>query len=94
MSFQDKQLVCSDCGKEFTFTANEQEFYQQKGFENEPKRCQDCRAAKKAAFRANRESFPVTCAECGTDTTVPFKPRGDKPVLCIDCFRKAKPAQA
>ena len=36
MSFTDKNLTCKDCGKEFTFTAGEQEFYQQKGFQNEP----------------------------------------------------------
>ena len=31
--FQDKTLVCKDCGNEFTFTAGEQEFYAEKGFE-------------------------------------------------------------
>lgn len=48
--FEDKTLVCADCGKEFTFTAGEQEFYAQRGLVNEPKRCKDCRAAKKASF--------------------------------------------
>ncbi len=48
MSFTDKNLACADCGAEFVFTANEQEFYANKGFQNEPKRCPDCRAAKKA----------------------------------------------
>lgn len=37
--FEDKTLVCKDCGNEFTFTAGEQEFYAEKGFENEPSRC-------------------------------------------------------
>ncbi len=48
MSFQDKTLVCRDCGQEFTFTAGEQEFYQQRGLMNEPGRCPDCRRARKA----------------------------------------------
>ena len=48
MPFQDKTLACSDCGKDFTFTAGEQEFFQQKGFTNTPKRCEDCRSKKKA----------------------------------------------
>ena len=48
MSFQDKTLVCRDCGQEFTFTAGEQEFFSQKGFTNEPGRCTECRAARKA----------------------------------------------
>lgn len=40
---------------------------------------------------APREAFDVTCAECGVETTVPFKPTGERPVLCRDCFQKNKP---
>ena len=43
----DKLLVCKDCGKEFLFTESEQAFYKEKGFDNEPQRCADCRRAKK-----------------------------------------------
>jgi DNA-directed RNA polymerase subunit RPC12/RpoP len=43
----DKVLTCKDCGAEFTFTESEQEFYKEKGFENEPQRCPDCRRARK-----------------------------------------------
>ena len=45
---EDKKIVCGDCGKEFVFTVGEQEFYKEKGFENEPTRCPACRKAKKA----------------------------------------------
>ena len=48
MSFADKSLVCRECGREFTFTAGEQEFFAQKGFTNEPGRCPECRSARKA----------------------------------------------
>jgi CxxC-x17-CxxC domain-containing protein len=48
LSYQDKTLICRDCGQEFTFTAGEQEFYAQKGFTNEPSRCPSCRAARKS----------------------------------------------
>ena len=48
---QDKTLVCIDCEKEFTFTVGEQEFYKEKGFENEPKDCKECRMAKKQQRR-------------------------------------------
>lgn len=51
---EDKTIVCVDCGKEFVFTVGEQEFYKEKGFENEPKRCPDCRRAKKAQRNNNR----------------------------------------
>ena len=47
MSFQDRTLTCRDCGQQFTFTAGEQEFYQARGFDNEPSRCPDCRKARK-----------------------------------------------
>jgi NAD-dependent SIR2 family protein deacetylase len=48
MSFEDKSIQCSDCGTTFTFSAGEQEFFQNKGFTNEPKRCPECRRANKA----------------------------------------------
>ncbi len=53
----DKEIVCKDCNKTFTFTTGEQEFYKEKGFTNEPARCQDCRRAKKNANRDNNNSW-------------------------------------
>ena len=46
--YQDKTIKCVDCGCEFVFTARDQEFYKEKGFTNEPKRCKPCRDKKKA----------------------------------------------
>ena len=43
----DRTLVCKDCGEEFTFTEGEQEFFKEKGFENDPVRCPSCRKARK-----------------------------------------------
>ena len=51
----DKTLVCQDCGKEFVFTEGEQQFYKEKGFENEPKRCPDCRKARKQQRQGRRD---------------------------------------
>ncbi len=48
MIFQAKSIQCSDCRTAFTFTAGEQEFFQLKGFTNEPKRCPSCRQSNKA----------------------------------------------
>jgi CxxC-x17-CxxC domain-containing protein len=94
----DKVLTCSDCGQEFSFSAEEQEFYAARGF-TEPKRCRSCRAARRnereggeAASvaarppRPEREMFDVTCSNCGQPTKVPFQPRGDRPVYCRECF--------
>ena len=95
-NFQDQNLTCRDCSKPFVWTASEQEFYQQKGFQNAPVRCPACRALKKARMDGNRggmssgQSFPITCANCGKSDTVPFEPKGDRPVLCKDCFRKQR----
>ncbi len=49
----DKTLSCKDCNSEFVFTEGEQAFYQEKGFENEPQRCPDCRSARKAQRRGS-----------------------------------------
>ena len=40
--YEDKTLICKDCGNEFVFTSGEQEFYAEKGFQNEPQRCKPC----------------------------------------------------
>lgn len=91
--FEDKTLECKDCNEEFLFTAGEQEFYESRGFENEPHRCKPCRDARKAA-RNEREMHSAVCAECGDEAKVPFKPREDRPVYCSECFAKIKEAQA
>ena len=104
MSFENKTLTCTDCGASFTFSVEDQEFYQSKGFTNEPKRCPSCRQAKKAergesgsrgfsSYGSPRQMFPAKCAQCGKDTEVPFEPRGDKPVYCSDCYRKIRPSR-
>ena len=96
MSFEDKTLTCSDCGKDFTFSADEQELFQSRGYTNEPKRCLECRQARKSdrygngGYRAPRQMFAAVCAECGKETEVPFEPRDGRPVYCSDCYRKVR----
>ena len=86
--YQDKTLVCRDCGAEFVFTAGEQEFYAEKGFQNEPTRCSGnaVRPAKANRASAPREMYETTCAACGKPTTVPFIPKSDRPIYCSECF--------
>ena len=55
--YEDKTLVCKECGNEFVFTAGEQEFYAEKGFVNEPQRCKACRDARKAATKSERQTY-------------------------------------
>ncbi len=98
MSYLDKSLQCSDCGATFTFSVEEQEFFASKGYTNEPKRCPSCRQARKTerygdggyGYRSRRQMFPATCAECGTDTEVPFQPREDRPVYCSECYSSVR----
>ena len=87
--YTDKTLVCKDCGRKFVFTASEQEFYAEKGFENEPQRCRDCRAARKASRGqgSGRQMFDAVCANCGKACKVPFEPHDDHPVYCSECFQ-------
>jgi len=89
--YENKTLVCKECGAEFDFTVQEQEFFAEKGFTNEPARCADCRAARKNYGRRQpREMHPAICSACGKETEVPFKPSGDKPVYCSECYSKNK----
>ena len=53
MSFQDRTVTCVDCGSEFIFTAGEQSFYQERGFDHPPRRCKNCRAARKGGGGGN-----------------------------------------
>ena len=99
MSYQDKTLTCQDCNTSFTFTADDQQYHAEKGYSNEPKRCPSCRSNRRSGggggssygsggYGGSREMHPVTCAQCGKSTEVPFLPRGDRPVYCSDCFSK------
>lgn len=96
----DIQITCSDCGQDFTFTAADQTFFQERGYST-PKRCKPCRLAKKneqgsgggggGGYRSSSsQGTPVICSGCGQPTTVPFEPRGDRPVYCRDCYASRK----
>ena len=93
---ENLQLTCSDCGQEFTFTAEEQQFFLTRGYST-PRRCKLCRSARKneqsnggGYHRSESQGVSVTCSQCGQQTTVPFEPRGDRPVYCQNCYRDKK----
>jgi len=94
LALVDKTLVCRDCGQEFTFTVGEQEFYESHGLQNEPGRCPECRAARRRDHRGDysqrREMYTAVCADCGSETTVPFWPKEGRPVYCQECYAKHK----
>ena len=94
---EDQQLICGDCGQAFTFTAEDQDFFCERGYPA-LKRCKACRQAKKneqsggggGSHRSSTQSTVVTCSGCGQQTTVPFEPRGYRPVYCQTCFQSRK----
>jgi CxxC-x17-CxxC domain-containing protein len=150
-TFADKTLKCMECNQDFIYTAAEQELHQSLGYQNEPKRCNPCREAKRQRKgpapaggaapaggggggprppRGNgggggggdrgprgggggpprgrdnrgpreggqmadvpapsREYFMAICNECGKEAQLPFKPRGDRPIFCSECFDKKR----
>jgi CxxC-x17-CxxC domain-containing protein len=95
VAFEDKTLVCADCGAEFTFSAEDQEFHSSRGYQD-PRRCPPCRQARRAerggggGRGGERVMHDVVCSSCGAQTQVPFEPRLDKPVYCDECFAKQK----
>lgn len=89
MIFKDITLRCTDCGREFVFTAGEQMFYADRGLLNEPRRCPDCRNRRRQE-REQGVEYPIICASCGKETTVSFVPSEDRPVYCEDCYRKLR----
>ena len=91
--YEDKTLICKECGYEFVFTAGEQEFYASKGFENEPQRCKACRQNRKNAAKPEREMYTAVCAACGKEATVPCPPPQDRPVYCSECCARMKEAR-
>jgi len=103
MNFQDKTLSCADCNNSFTFSVEEQEQFHMRGYTNDPKRCPECRQARKSdrqvrggnsyEYRPGRQMFPAVCADCGKSTSVPFEPRQGRPVYCSDCYRKVRPGR-
>ncbi len=99
MNYTDRSLTCVECGQEFTFTADDQQFHASRGYQD-PKRCRSCRASRRTQTnggnsyggyddRPQREMFTTTCSNCGQEARVPFIPRNDRPVYCSDCFQPA-----
>jgi CxxC-x17-CxxC domain-containing protein len=97
MDFQDKVLICVDCGAEFVFTAGEQMFFADKGFKHEPKRCKLCKTKRnqnEGSRTYQRVESVISCSQCGRETTVPFKPTQGRPVYCRECYQHRRTAGA
>lgn len=99
--FEDINISCIDCEKNFIWTIGEQKFYYDKGLQNPPKRCKECKQAKnerissiaaaKASGIKQKIEVAVYCANCKGYTTVPFYPSQGRPVYCRSCFLEMNP---
>lgn len=97
MEFHDRVLKCIECGAEFIFTAGEQRFFAEKGFQHEPRRCKTCKGRTSPAGRSSSRSRQRTmtqtiCSQCGKPTSVPFRPTQGRPVYCRDCYEQRRAA--
>jgi CxxC-x17-CxxC domain-containing protein len=100
--FEDKEILCIDCSRNFVWSTGEQAFYRDKQLQNPPKRCKECKQAKNerlaaiAAAQASgvrqRIEVAVNCARCSETTTVPFYPSQGRPVYCRSCFLEMNPS--
>jgi CxxC-x17-CxxC domain-containing protein len=87
MSFEDKTLTCSDCSKTFTFSVEEQEQFQSRGYTNEPKRCPECRQARKAE-RYNNGGGNSYSNSGYSNRSYSSAPRQMYPAVCSDCGKE------
>ena len=106
MIYADKTVLCTECGLEFVVRAADQQRQATAGFRSEPRRCPECWTTTRSAAQSRRSPaprsrrgfgpigmrtlFPAVCAACGRETRLPFKPRGDRPPYCPDCFDRRR----
>ncbi len=98
---EDANIYCIDCGQDFIWSIGEQLFFRDKGLQNPPKRCRDCKQAKNKRLNAilnaaetgikQKIEVAVYCANCKGYTTVPFYPSQGRPVYCRSCFLEMNP---
>ena len=96
----DRTLTCRDCGREFVFTAGEQDFYTQRGF-SDPQRCPECRAQRKA--QRNQGGYGSGYGSAGADGGAGYGSGGYRnggygsggsrtlyPAVCSECGRETE----
>jgi CxxC-x17-CxxC domain-containing protein len=84
--YLDRTLTCVDCGAEFVHSAEDQEYYTQKGFVSDPKRCPSCRASR----RSMRESGESTGRAGAAGSGASGGPREYFAVVCSRCGNQAQ----
>ena len=83
-----KHLFVKTAAKNLYLVPGNKNFTRKKGLTNKPKRCPDCRKARRQKNR--RRMYDAVCSKCGAQTQVPFKPMPGREVLCKACFDAQK----
>lgn len=100
--YADRDVKCVGCGDIFVFSAGQQKYFADKGLQNAPKRCEECRDQRNQMYNEKHEAhgkppsgrveYPISCSECGARALVPFEPAQGRDVYCKPCFNQRKAA--
>ncbi|MGC8633186.1 MAG: zinc-ribbon domain containing protein [Candidatus Limnocylindrales bacterium] len=90
MSYVDRTLTCVDCGVQFIHSAADQEFYAQKGFASDPRRCPSCRASRRAARESSDDDNRVAGGPRGYERGGERVVREYFTVVCSRCGNRAQ----
>jgi DNA-directed RNA polymerase subunit RPC12/RpoP len=90
-------LICKDCGREFSFTDWEKEFFEKKGW-GVPIRCVSCRRRKKVLKVALQDGIGISeqgmheavCGQCGREFLSVLEVRDSEKEYCSECWREIK----
>jgi len=85
-----ENLSCRDCGALFEFDQGQADYFNSRGLEHYPARCEQCRVDNKAKRNAERTMTAIVCSRCGAEDSVPFVPRDYGNVLCRQCHQESK----
>jgi CxxC-x17-CxxC domain-containing protein len=90
VSYTDRTLTCVDCSVEFIHSAADQEFYAEKGFVSDPKRCPSCRAARRAMRDSSGYDTRDIGGPRGYERGEHRAPREYFAVICSECGNAAQ----
>jgi CxxC-x17-CxxC domain-containing protein len=89
MTYIDRTMTCVDCGVEFVHSAADQEYYAQKGFTSDPKRCASCRAYRRATRDTGGEDR-ASGSPRGYERAEDRAPREYFVAICTSCGNQAQ----
>jgi CxxC-x17-CxxC domain-containing protein len=89
VTYADQTINCVDCGVDFIHSAADQEYYAQKGFASDPKRCTSCRASRRAAREGGFDVRDIGGPR-GYERSVERPDREYFAVVCSSCGNQAQ----